>query len=100
MMTEYQGISLIKLCRGCVKLKAKNGCTRVFQAQIPEKSSNIYKKLLRLQLLIELRILGNSRLVLKKVKQLFSNFEAERWGKLSNLTLRPKKSLACKKQLV
>ena len=44
----------------------------------------------------ELRILGNSRLVLRKFKQLLSNFEAERWENLSNLRL-AKKSVAYKK---
>ena len=38
-------------------------------------------------------------LVLKKVKQLLSNFEAERWENLSNLRL-AKKSVAYKKTLV
>ena len=44
----------------------------------------------------ELRFLGNSRLVLRKFKQLLSNFEAERWENLSNLRL-AKKSVAYKK---
>ena len=44
----------------------------------------------------ELWILGNSRLVLRKIKQLLSNFEAERWENLSNLRL-AKKSVAYKK---
>ena len=44
-------------------------------------------------------ILGNSMLVLRKVKQLLSNFEAERWENLSNLRL-AKKSVAYKKTLV
>ena len=44
----------------------------------------------------ELWILGNSMLVLRKVKQLLSNFEAERWENLSNLRL-AKKSVAYKK---
>ena len=44
----------------------------------------------------ELQILGNSRLVLRKVKQLLSNFEAERWENLSNLRL-AEKSVAYKK---
>ena len=38
-------------------------------------------------------------LVLRKVKQLLSNFEAERWENLSNLRL-AKKSVAYKKTLV
>jgi len=44
--------------------------------------------------------IGNSRLGLRKVKQLLSNFEAERWEKFKQLEAGQKNQLLIKKTLV